>query len=196
MPQWLRFDEREDAINALEHAAETALTLEENPLNWKWVIISLHNALQGALVCTLSGTTGVGALTDRSMKKMLEWFEVSRNNANAQVPKARLADLMTLYGRAKLPDLMKEFGGGPLQTTKGQDDDVRLLNSLRRNFAHFRPGGWSIETAGLPRVVLNVTAIIELLLLDHPSNTLRLKRVQIARVKKTAGMLRKRFSST
>lgn len=58
MPEYLRVDEHEDAVNALEHAAETALTLERNPTNWKWVIISLHNALQGALVWTLMGRGG------------------------------------------------------------------------------------------------------------------------------------------
>lgn len=195
MPEWLRVDEREDAINALEHAAETALTLKEKPLNWKWVVIALQNALQGALVCTMSGTAGVGALSNKSMKEMFEWFEASRTDPDAPYPDEWLADLMTLYKRAKRPEFMQEFDGSPVRTTPEQDDDVKLLNKLRTGFAHFTPRGWSIETAGLPRVVLNVTAIIETLMLSHPACTFRLDRQQTARLEKAIATLRELFSA-
>ena len=71
-PGWLRVDEREDAIGAIEHAADTVVTVTGKPLNWKWVIIATHNALQGALVCTLSGTAGDGyALWKRRYRRPL-----------------------------------------------------------------------------------------------------------------------------
>ena len=189
-PGWLRVDEREDAIGAIEHAADTAVTVTEKPLNWKWVIIATHNALQGALVCTLSGTAGVGALSDKSMTKLLEWFEVTRTRPKTPRPKERMALPMDLYERAKDKTYMGEFGGIPLRTTAEQDDDVKLLNKLRRDFMHFTPKGWSIEEAGLPRMVLNATDIIEQLLLQHPANTFRLDDDQKGRVETAINQLR------
>ena len=194
MPEWIRIDEREDAINALEHAAASAETLEADPANWKWLIVSLHNALQGTLVCTLSGTAGVGALDEKSMKKVMEWFEISRDDPDAPMPRERMADPISLFERAMIPDFMSEFGGSPLKVTQEQQGDVKLLNQLRRKFAHLLPVGWSIESAGLPRIVLNVTAIIETLLLSHPANTFRLEQKQTARVREAVGKLREVFS--
>lgn len=189
-PGWLRVDEREDAIGAIEHAADTAVTVTRKPLNWKWVIIATHNALQGALVCTLSGTAGVGALSDKSKAKMLEWFEVTRARPKTPKPKERMALPMELYERAKDETYMGEFGGSPLRTTAEQDADVEHLNELRRAFMHFTPKGWSIEEAGLPRMVLNATDIIEQLLLQHPANTVRLDDDQKGRVKTAIDHLR------
>ncbi len=194
-PEYLRVDEREDAINALEHAAHTVETLEKHPLDWKWVIIAIHNALQGALVCTLSGTHGTGALNDKSMQKMWEWFEASRTDSNAHYPKEWLAPLFELYERAKKQDYMGEFGGQPLNTTEEQDEDVKRLNNLRRNFMHFTPKGWSIETAGLPRITLNATTIIETLLLSHPANTFRFDPEHKARVEQAIEKLRSFLSA-
>lgn len=194
-PEYIRLDEHEDVINALEHAANTAETLEKRPLDWKWVIIAVHNALQGALVCTMSGTHGTGALSDESMKAMWEWFEASRTDPNAPYPKEWLAPLFKLYERAKKQRYMGEFGGQPLSTTEEQDNDVKRLNNLRREFMHFTPKGWSIETAGLPRIVLNAILIIETLLLSHPANTFRFDQEHKARVEQAIKSLRSRLSA-
>ncbi len=190
MPEYLRVDEREDAINALEHAVEISLTLEDKPLNWKWVIVAIHNALQGALVCTLSGTHSTGALSDKSMKGMREWFEASRTDPDAPYPIEWLATPLKLYERAKDPAYMQEFGGLPLRTSQEQDNDVKRLNNLRIEFIHFTPKGWSIESIGLPRIILNATAIIEMLMLSHPACTHRLEREQSARVQRAIATLR------
>ena len=189
-PEYLRVDEREDVITALEHAARTAETLRKRPLDWKWVIIAVHNAFQGALVCTLSGTDGTGALSKKSMTEMWDWFETSHTHPNAPYPNEWLAPPLELYERAKNQIYMGEFGGHPLQTTKEQDDDVKRLNNLRRSFMHLTPKGWSIETAGLPRIVLNTITIIETLLLSHPANALRLDPKNRERVEQAIQILR------
>ena len=76
----LSVDEREDMLNALEHAVEVTSTLDVTPLNWKWLLISIHNALQGALVCTLSGSDGTGALGDKSAKAVWNVRDVALNS--------------------------------------------------------------------------------------------------------------------
>ena len=50
---WLRTNEREDAVRSLEWCAETAKTVRADPHGWKWLLISLHNAVQGYMVVAL-----------------------------------------------------------------------------------------------------------------------------------------------
>jgi hypothetical protein len=182
--EWVRTDEREDVINALEHCLALARTLNATPRNWKWLLIALHNALQGALVCTLSGSANVGALSDPSFAEVLNWLENSRSDPSAPAPKKEwLANLTTLYERAKKPDWMCEFGGQPLVTTEQQDDDIRRLNDLRNGFMHFTPRGWSIERVGLPRISVTALKIVDTLLTTHPANTFRFDQNQMAQIK-------------
>jgi hypothetical protein len=49
--------------------------------------------------------------------------------------------------------------------------DVRQLNSLRRQFVHFSPAYWSIQTAGLPRIIDNCVRLTWRLILSHPASS-------------------------
>ena len=191
---WLRVDEREDLINSLEHAAEIARTVRTEPRNWKWLLIVVHNALQGALVSVLTGTDGVGALEKKCMTKWLEWHEKGRAGKKEPPPNEFLASPLDLYCRAKQRDFMCEFGGSPLRTTKDQDADVRGLNRLRGELIHFKSRIWSIEIEGLPRIVVSAVEIIEQLL-DHPALSFRLNRVAAARAGEAIGELRQILST-
>ena len=192
LSEWLRVDEYEDAVNALEHAVDVASTLDSTPLNWKWLLIAIHNAFQGALVCTLSGSHGTGALTEKSMAAIWDWYEAPSNDPRAKHPKEWLAPPLDLYARAKQENYMSEFGGNPIRTTPEQDNDVRKLNELRRSFAHYTPRLWSIEIVGLPRIVINVVEVIEDLL-EHPSFSYRLKDKQMNRARRAIKQLRETF---
>ena len=191
-PDYLKFDEREDMICALEHVEGVAATLDETPMNWKWLLIAIHNALQGTLVCVLSGSHGTGALTRKSMKTIWDWYETPSDDAKTTYPKEWLAPPLELYERAKQENYMQQFGGSPIVTTHDQDDDVRQLNELRRGFAHYTPRLWSIECEGLPRIVLSTTAVI-VSLLNHPALSCRLKGEQADRAHRTIGNIHKRF---
>ena len=192
-PGWLRVDEREDLINALEHSVEIAFTVRSEPRNWKWLLIVAHSAIQGALVCTLTGTDGTGALTEKSIAEWQKWHRRRREGADAAPPKDRLASLLQLYGRAKQKEFMSEFGGSPISTTEGQDADVGKLNLLRGEFVHFKSRIWSVEIEGLPRIVLNTVAIVEQLM-KHPSLSLRLDRGQSMRAGEAITKLRQLLS--
>ena len=177
MPEFLRFDEREDTISALEHAVDVASTLNAKPLNWKWLLIAIHNALQGALVCTLSGSDGTGALSESSMKKVWDWYEASFEDSKTQHPTEWLAPPLELFKRVKKQKYMQEYGGAAVVTTPQEDKDIPKLNVLRRGFAHYTPRYWCIETAGLPRIVLNAVGVVEKLL-RHPAFSLRITQEQ------------------
>ena len=191
---WLRVDEREDLINSLEHAVEIARTVRTEPRNWKWLLIVVHNALQGVLVSVLTGTDGVGALEKKCMTEWLEWHEKGRAGKKETPPKEFLAALLELYCRAKQRDFMCEFGGNPIRTTKDQDADMRRLNWLRGDLIHFKSRIWSIEIEGLPRIAVSAVEIIEQLL-DHPALSFRLKRVAAARAGEAIVELRQILST-
>ena len=192
LPEWLELDEREDVISTLEHAVEIAGTLQTTPLNWKWMIIAIHNALQGALVCTLSGSDGMGALGEKSMAEIWGWYHDSSDGSRSRHPKEWLAPPLELYKRAKRTDFMREFGGAPIITTEDEDDDVQTLNILRRNFEHFTPRSWCIETAGLPRIVMSAIRVIGRLL-QHPAFVLRLEQEQVDRAHRAVNGLRHEY---
>lgn len=192
MTEWLKFDEREDLINTLQHAAQISSTLAATPMNWKWMLIAIHNALQGTLVCVLSGSHGTGALSTKSARAIWDWYEAPSEDPRAKHPKEWLAPPLELYARAKQQDYMNEFGGSPISTTSDEDHDVLQLNRLRRGLAHYTPRLWDIETAGLPRIVLNTLGVIERLL-GHPALSFRLKKEQSARAHDSIGQIRGRL---
>ena len=99
---WLRTDEREELVSALEHCADLAAGFKDKPMNWKWLIIALHISVQGAFVCSLRGrdTTGISVLTIKSAKETLKWLKIdSRKNPTPLCPEPNLASIMDLYER-------------------------------------------------------------------------------------------------
>jgi hypothetical protein len=152
---YVRYDEIEDVLTSTDLLALIAPKLKRNPTFWKWAIIGSQNALQGAVVCALHDTIGVRVLTEKSAKAVLSWHDKRREG---EYPEERLADFWTLFQRlcrAK-PDLVG------LAITRRQIRDVKRLHSyFRNNFSHFTPKTWSIEKAGLPRIVGTAINFIE-----------------------------------
>ncbi|HXG79782.1 MAG TPA: hypothetical protein VNJ31_10660, partial [Methyloceanibacter sp.] len=154
---YIHFDEIDDVLASVRLLAQLVPKLPTDPWAWKWVIIAAHNALQGALVCALSGPAGVGALEKQSAGAVLDWFEKRTGNP----PKKRLADFNTLVARGCNAERMSYLGAIPLCLDSQQRKDLRRLNDeFRNNFMHFTPKGWSIERIGLPRIILTAVGAI------------------------------------
>jgi hypothetical protein len=71
--------------------------------------------------------------------------------------------------------------------------DIKKLNKLRQDFAHFVPKGLSIEVSGMPRIVRHCCDVIEHLAVRHPTfrhhlSEPRLERIQSALTKLRASM--------
>ena len=144
---YVRFDEREDVLASLDLLVEVVPLLRKRPPFWKWAIVGSHSALQGAMVYFLRGTSGIEVLDERSARKWHEWYETMEG----MPPDERLADFDTLLWRCcrKLKNQ-----GTAIELTRRQLSDIRRLHRhFRNNFAHFTPKGWSIEKAGLPRIM-------------------------------------------
>ena len=157
--EYIRFDEVEDVLSSLDLLALISARITREPSYWKWVIVSSHMALQGAIVCVLAGTSSLPVLDKNSGRLMADWLD----KRQGQIPDDRLADFGTLLDRAQ----DKQFtDGNPLALTAQRKKDIlRLHRHFRNDFAHFTPKGWSIEVAGLPRIISAALGAIEVLML-------------------------------
>jgi uncharacterized protein (DUF4415 family) len=158
---WLRTDEIEEFIGALEHCAALASELEE-AANWKWLILALHNAAQGAFVCALRGEDTSGEAVFAGKQR-------------------RLADFKELYARVR----KKNYLPHPFTLPQSGPRDVALdkLVSLRNDFAHFDPKGLSLELSGMPEIVRETADAIEYLALKHPTFWHHLSKSRVSRIR-------------
>lgn len=159
---WLETDECEDVLSSVRHCA-VSLGLAESDLHaFKWVLLSLHSALQGSCVCHLVGTAApLGATTKRNATEWLAYF-AARDDVEVQRPKTKIAELPELLKRVRK---MNSAGDG----SQGSEIQVsesdfqwwkRIHDQMRNQFVHFAPMSWSIELSGVPELVLVTTRII------------------------------------
>jgi hypothetical protein len=159
--EFLRLDEIEDVLSSLDLLALIAPLLKSQSSYWKWSILAAHSGLQGAMVCALLNSSVVSVLDKRSARKLLAWLDTQAGPA----PDERLADFNTLLCRCGEAARM---GGHPLELNNAQINDIkRLHEDFRNEFAHFTPKGWSVEKAGLPRIISAAVDAIERLM-NHP----------------------------
>ena len=142
---YARFDEIENVLSSLDLLAELAPIVKKRRVFWKWIIIAAHDAVQGALVCSIADLTGTSVLDKKSAKKMLDWLD----DTSKKYPGEWMADFTTLLQRAAI------------DMAPSEAKDIRRLHSFRNDFAHFTPKSWSIEIAGLPRIVGVALRLVE-----------------------------------
>ncbi len=152
---YIRFDEIEDVLTSIDLLAHVAPLVKSSPSQWKWIIIGAQNGLQSAMVSVLGGTSGINVLNEKSRRLVLAWHE--KRNGNDPYPSERLAEFDVLLERCR------KAGFLDLREVEAKDL-FRLHRELRNTFAHFAPMSWSIEKAGLPRIVSTALNCVEVLM--------------------------------
>ncbi len=147
--EYLRTDEIRELVEALRKIADELVAAKTDSYAWKWAIIAMQNAVQNAIVAAISGTDQLGALTKKAAREWLEAYE----NDRTDYPEPWLANFLELYDR------MKSRTGLP--STAEMDKDIKRLVEFRNDFMHFTPKGWSLQLAGLPRILGNGLAVVE-----------------------------------
>ena len=182
MTDFVHTDERQDVLASLEHFATSLAEVKQSDGAWKWVVLSLHSALQGAMVCHLSGTEQIGALTPKCAEKWIEWHERDRRGEihyikegldefgvpvrrpktrRDQPPRDRVANAKELFRRLSSQSKRIEPGCGKIiKITSEQEKSFERLHDLRNNFTHFSPKGWSIEIQLIEGVIPDILDII------------------------------------
>ena len=159
MEVWLRTDEYEESVSALEMLAESSSMILSDNYRWKWVLIALHNALQGFMVLALRQGNGLKVLNDKIADKWL-----NAHYKDGSYPVQKLDTFLNLYKKVKKIDQMQCFvDSQAFNASESHDKSVRKLNSFRNDFIHFVPKGWTLELTGLPRICLYCLDIIEFL---------------------------------
>lgn len=164
--RFLRLTEETNALDYLERAGEFIRQSNSDERAWKWVVLSLHGALYGFAIaaCKSSNYQSVVKVTRKGREHLITLDEA--------------------LGMCKDARWMGALQGGlPLNLSASQEDSIRRLKeTLRNNFEHYIPGGWSIELHGLPRIAMDVLDVIRFLAVE----TLRyqhLNQTQRKRVK-------------
>jgi hypothetical protein len=180
---WLRTNEIEEFICGLEHCAKLVITIDDNVMHWKWLILALHNTLQGVCTCALRGedTAGISMLTESSAKAVWHWLDIeSRKDPNSPMPEEKLAGMIELYKRVQKIEYLKE--PHRLPTHDQMNKDIRKLNELRNEFSHFVPKGFSLKLSGMPRIIRHCCDAIEHLSVIHPTFWHHLKEAHLKRI--------------
>jgi hypothetical protein len=159
---FVEYNERTDVIWSVQLLANLVQPVQRHPILWKWIILGSHSALQGAMVCNLSGTDHTGALKPQSRKKMWEFME--RNSEDEPVPDEWLADFGTLL--TWIQDKKRLVSGVTWHPTDRQLKDLALLHDFRNDFSHYVPKAWSIEASGLPTIIITALEGTEHLMMN------------------------------
>ncbi len=157
--EYLETDEAADVICSLELLLLAIKRTKNDLCYWKWAIISLHNAIQGSMVCQLSGTANLGACTEKSADKWLKWYNGGRNGS---APNLKLAYPPELFKRISHPEeRIADTEIFKLEVDSNHKRAFKLLCNFRNQFTHFQPTSWIIEIAGLPNMTLKILGLIE-----------------------------------
>lgn len=160
---WIEFDEANDVACSIRHAARAARFTDEDVFAWKWVMLALHAALQGACICHLTTSEPpFGALTKRNSAEWISYFEESRTNPDAKPPQTYLM---------ALPELLRAIRKPNSAGDRSNDDGIAISNDeliwlerihddIRNQFTHFKPMGWSIDMSGVPELARLISRII------------------------------------
>jgi hypothetical protein len=155
----LQFDEELDAICSLELLAEYLPRVITGPYHWKWVILALHNSLQGFMVLALRGTNSLNVVSKKSAKVLNKAYE---NRKPASKPPT-LDSFMGLYRKVKSSAMQIYSTSKPLISTPAQDKSVDRLNKFRNDFVHYTPAISIFYLPAWAQIVLDVVPIIEFL---------------------------------
>ena len=189
MAQYIHTDECLDVLASLEHCVLSMKQAQTSNRAWKWVVLSFHSALQGAMVCHLSGTAQLGALDQRTAAQWLRWHDSDRLGENRRVqqgvdefgtpterierkkdqpPRDFVANASELFDRLSSQSKRIEAGcGGVIHITREQRIAFKRLHELRNQLSHFSPKGWSIELKLISESIYALLDVLCLILDDH-----------------------------
>ncbi len=158
--RWLKTNEHLEAINSLEMVCDHLPKVVDRLYNWKWIIIALHNAVQGYMVLALKGSNSLDVYTEKKKKKWIEAYRLKSGN----FPVPYMDAFLNLYYKIQDPKLMGKWANSqPFKPEGTQTDSIQMLNKIRGDFIHFLPKSYSVEISGLPQIVQDCIDIIEFL---------------------------------
>ncbi|MBX4271468.1 hypothetical protein [Clostridium estertheticum] len=158
----LRVNVETELIKTLEKTYQFIKEAEDDIYAWKWIIISLHNAVQNCMVIALKGSSTFGVLNKKSRKEWFDWY-----NKNSEYPQMKMELFLELFKKIKcdngkeLNDYAKKINGN-----NQIDNSMKLLNEYRNEFIHFIPKSWVLILSGVPQICIDVLTVIDFLVTE------------------------------
>ena len=151
MDKSVDIDEITDILVSLEFCAFSLTRLHKSEFAWKWVIISLHSALQGSNGVSFVRPSAYRVFKKRKLQRShWERFEKYARNEPAELPPYHepMASPEVLFERIVNPDKrVEDTPGGVISVTEAQARAFETLNDLRNDFIHFDP---KLSCIGIP----------------------------------------------
>jgi len=88
---YLRTDILEEACRNAEFVDDRINRAQNDPYEWKWVILGLHGALQSVMAAALRDSAGINVLRPRIRRRLLKALQ-----ENGARPDERLDDFLRL----------------------------------------------------------------------------------------------------
>jgi hypothetical protein len=159
---WLRTNEKQEFISSIRMIVGSLVSVSNGLEHWKWVVIALHNSMQGAMVMALRGGNNL-----RIMPQKLAMRCLAANDAGHPWPDERLDTFSKLYEKVKDQETMNMFiTSRALPEEEELKTSIKVLLKLRNQFIHFVPQGLSIELSGMPKICVTVLRAIQFLCWD------------------------------
>jgi len=159
--EYLRIDEKENAIDSLHRAVEFLKNTKNNLYDWKWFIIAFHHATHCFMLVSLQNTDLSGI-----------WEEPVIRRSNGLIDifncRNRLISFMKAFEWIQDQERMGGYiNAKPFPAKPYHRDSMEHLNDrLRNEFIHYRPKGWSVHNQYFMNVVKPVLEIIEFLVFE------------------------------
>ena len=147
-PVWVESNDQKDAARAMEMLNAQLVSAVIDPYSWKWVMVTLHHALQAFAVSGLAAEAP-SAQAPQAGRGRLQWTPASVDRFAAE----RDDHLPALYEEVKR---VTKFPASP-----AIDQDVQSLVECRRVFIQTPPQWWGLQVNDLPRTVLNCLRVVE-----------------------------------
>ena len=163
IPLFVRTDEAQDVAGSIRHVLRCWDYTVEDPHAWKWVILALHSALQGACVCHLLKTAQpLGAVTKSNEKEWITYFNEGQTNPSIIRPKTKLMALPDLLKKVRKPNSAGRMPSAAKISISDRELQylTKIHKEFRNQFTHFQPTGWSIEISGMPKLASLISRII------------------------------------
>ena len=145
-----------ETVSALEAAADELERAQGDPYRWKWVVLTLHSAVQGMMALALKGSNGLNVLKSDDAKRLTLAIE----NGTPVPTDLKMDSFPNLYKKIKSDSYIDSEKFTP-QGTQGRS--IKLLNQLRNQFIHFTPCTFILVRNGLPKMTLDCLNIARFL---------------------------------
>lgn len=190
MKESLSINDCQDVLSSVECCNYSLEMAEANLRAWKWVLLSIHSALQGSMVCLLKMHHRHEPLDKKSKKLNIEWEnEYVAKLENGKVDNGeKMMELLLQVPDKKIDFAEQLFSkvSALIKFTENQVHSFSCIHYWRNELIHFKPDRvLSIDVGHIKRMVKDGIDIITIIMecRSNPLEFMEEDEVTILRLK-------------